>query len=142
MLLKSRGSFSCTGTLRIVQLMLHLLALSTRICLLSSFHCYDQDSLSSKNQMSRQVQTSTFLLSWSCCASAEYAKWFVPKWQEGFVQQQLGPVSYVVKLSDLIRHVHIDHLYRRSRCKASFIVAVCFTHTIFSSQREPQRYNE
>ena len=40
-----------------------------------------------------------------------------PKWQEDLVQQQLGPVSYVVKLSDLTCHAHIEHLRNSSVSK-------------------------
>jgi hypothetical protein len=32
------------------------------------------------------------------------------RWKPGLIMQCLGPVSYMVKVQDQLRHVHIDHL--------------------------------
>ena len=32
------------------------------------------------------------------------------RWKAGYVMQRLGPLSYMVKVQDQLRHVHIDHL--------------------------------
>jgi len=36
------------------------------------------------------------------------------KWKRGTILQRLGPVSYMVKVQDSTRHVHVDHLLRGS----------------------------
>ena len=113
MLLKSRGSFSCTGTLRIVQLMLLLLALSTS-CLLLRFHGKATGLDHFGPQRSLRPGDAVQLPNTHNSSAL--------KWQEGLVQQRLGPVSYVVKLGDPIRHVDIDH-FRNSSASESFPIS-------------------
>ena len=36
------------------------------------------------------------------------------KWKPGTIMQRLGPISYMVKVQDSMRHVHVDHLIRGS----------------------------
>ncbi len=36
------------------------------------------------------------------------------KWKPGVVMQRLGPVSYMVRVEEQLKHVHIDHLIRGS----------------------------
>ena len=33
-----------------------------------------------------------------------------PKWLEGTVVERLGPLTYVVSVSGMNRHVHVEHL--------------------------------
>ncbi|XP_065199099.1 uncharacterized protein K02A2.6-like [Sycon ciliatum] len=37
-----------------------------------------------------------------------------PKWLPGVIVQKLGPVSYIVRIGQQERHVHVDHLRHRS----------------------------
>ena len=104
---------SCTEILLKVQLMLLLLALSTS-CLLLRFHC-EATGLDHFGPQRSFRPGDAVLVPNTHNGSAL-------KWQEGLVQQRLGPVSYVVKLGDLIRHVDIDHL-RNSSASESFPIS-------------------